>query len=696
MGIINPLILIGILAAGIPFLIHLWSKKRAKIIDFSSIQFLMSINKRKFRRLRLRQILVLIMRMLIILFIVIGLARPVFNSRWAMATGGKTKRSIVIILDNSYSMGYSSLQGIRFDRAKDYANKIIDSLNSGDSVSLIFMSDTPKVVFKRLNSNINQVRDAINDSQISHRGTSVLSSILEAESLLKDSKDPQKQIYLITDLAENGWQEWRQISKDELSDDVEISIIKIGDDTIDNKAIESITISNEFTGVGIPVQITAKIKGNKGQTMAELIVDDQKKGKATVDGNTISFTHVFDQKGSRYGEIRLTSDNLVIDDVRYFALDVLGGIKVLVVGSNNPYINLALSPDESLLQTPSIQTDNCTIDELNSKSLDGYNIVLLVDSPRMTDIALRKLKAFNANGGNIIIFLGKSIIRDWYNSNFDLLPATLGNRTDFSQKPLKISRWDNTHSIFSVFHDEGTAGSLKSPEIYSAFSLIPKPDAKIIANFGGNIPAILESGSQKGNIGFGKVILFNLSPDPKVSDLPFKPAFLPLMQQTVFYLLANSYNNNRNLLVGEKYSQKVDGKIGSIPLITDPEKNNIKPMVIESSETGYSEINLDNLELSGIYKLEYNLNGKAQREYFAVNLDTTTESNLTTAKVEDVIAKLGSQIRFISPDDIINGSVQTDTQRADLSSRFLILALLLMLIEIPLANRYKIKEQEEL
>ncbi len=693
MGLINPLILIGILAAGIPLLIHLWSKKRAKIIDFSSIQFLMSINRRKFRRLRLRQIFVLILRMLIILLLVIGLARPIFKSRWAMAAGGKTKRSVVIILDNSYSMGYSDLQGNRFDEAKDSAIRILDSLSSGDSVSLILMSDIPKVVFKRMSSDIQQVKDTVNETKISHRGTSVLASILEANTLLKDSKDPQKQIYLITDLAENGWQNWAQFNKDQIPDDIEISIIKIGNAKADNKAIESLNISNELTGTGIPVQITAKIKGNEGQTIAELFVDDQKKGQATVQGNTVSFTHIFDQAGSRYGEIRLTSDRLVVDDARYFALDVLGEIKVLIVGSNSSYINLALNPDEGALN--SIQTDSCAVEELAAKSLNDYNLVLLMDIPKMTDNALRKLKAFNASGGNMVVSLGKSVDRDWYNSNFDILPSTLGNRTDYSQKPLKISRWDTNHPIFSVFRDEGTSGALKSPEIYSAFPIVPKNNAKVIANFNGNIPAILESDTSKSNIGFGKIILFNVSPDPQVSDLPLRPAFLPLMQQTVFYMFSEENKGRKNVIIGEKYSQKVEGKITSVPLLTDPDKNIIKAAVSESTETSITEISLDSVELSGIYKLEFESNGENQLQYFAANLDTTTESELTSAKEEDVIANLGHQVRFASPDDVASKSIQTEDTRADLSSRFLILAAILILFEIPLANRYKLKEQEE-
>ncbi|MFQ6056393.1 MAG: type I-D CRISPR-associated helicase Cas3', partial [Methanosarcinales archaeon] len=45
--------------------------------------------------------------------------------------------SCVIILDNSYSMDYVGIAGRRFDRAKEKAAEIIDSLKSDDSASLI-------------------------------------------------------------------------------------------------------------------------------------------------------------------------------------------------------------------------------------------------------------------------------------------------------------------------------------------------------------------------------------------------------------------------------------------------------------------------------------------------------------------------------------------------------------------------------
>jgi len=99
LNFLNPFLLIGIIAAGIPLLIHLWSRRRAKILDFSSIQFLMSLHRKKSRRLKLQQILLLILRMLIIVLIALALASPIFSGKWAMAAGSRAKNSVVIVLD---------------------------------------------------------------------------------------------------------------------------------------------------------------------------------------------------------------------------------------------------------------------------------------------------------------------------------------------------------------------------------------------------------------------------------------------------------------------------------------------------------------------------------------------------------------------------------------------------------------------
>lgn len=692
LSFINPFLLIGIIAAGIPLLIHLWSKRQAKIVDFSHVRFLMSLHRKKIRRLRLKQIFILILRMLIIALIAMALARPILTSKWAFAAG-KAKTSAVIILDNSYSMGYEDLKGKNFDIAKDKATSLLDSLRTGDNASLILMSNYPNLIFKKLTSDIQQVRDSIKAAQISHRGTYVWSSISEAYKLLSESENPHKVIYLISDMGENGWQDWKDIP--EKIEDVGIFVIKIEGKDSDNRTIENVTFSDELIGVGVSVQISAKVTGNSEGT-AELFIDNEKKGQAIADPKAPTlFNHTFKEPGAYAGEIRLTPDKLSLDDIRYFALDVMGRIKVLTIGSNKDYVNLALNPISSLdpKEEYIIMPRGANIGELESVSLDQYDVIALVDLPEFSDSALRNLESFVLNGGNIIIFLGNSVNSDWYNRRFNLIPVKLGNRIDYSNKPIKFGKWNTEHPIFKIFNDPDTgkaSDSLKSFEFYSAFVINSAETMSVIASFENNVPAVLEA-----EAGRGKIILFNTAPDPKVTDLPLKPGFLPIIQQTLYHLISSRAGGLMltNILVGETYTQHIAGQIES-PVIFDPDNNSFTPAIFPSEKD--NKIQYGPVERSGIYRLEFLSEGSLKKHYFAVNLDTTSESQLKSIKDSEVKNKLGKQTLFLSLDESPEEAIGTAKSGSELSSRFLIAALILMLIEVPLANRKKMESLDDL
>ena len=113
MGFLNPIFLFGILAATVPLLIHLWSRRQAKTVDFSSLMFLLVAHRQSVRRIQLRHLLILLLRMVIIILIALALARPLLKNQFSFA-GARAKTSSVIILDNSYSMAYQGIEGQRF------------------------------------------------------------------------------------------------------------------------------------------------------------------------------------------------------------------------------------------------------------------------------------------------------------------------------------------------------------------------------------------------------------------------------------------------------------------------------------------------------------------------------------------------------------------------------------------------------
>jgi hypothetical protein len=56
MTFLNPLVLIGLIAASIPLILHLLNLRKLKTVDFSTLKFLKELQKTKIKKLKLKQI----------------------------------------------------------------------------------------------------------------------------------------------------------------------------------------------------------------------------------------------------------------------------------------------------------------------------------------------------------------------------------------------------------------------------------------------------------------------------------------------------------------------------------------------------------------------------------------------------------------------------------------------------------------
>src|SRR3990172_3581145 len=94
---LNSALLFGLAAVSIPILIHLFTRQKTKTILFSSLKFLKELQKKKIRRLKIRQILLLILRALLILALVLAFARPTLRSRDISSVESGAQLTAVII-----------------------------------------------------------------------------------------------------------------------------------------------------------------------------------------------------------------------------------------------------------------------------------------------------------------------------------------------------------------------------------------------------------------------------------------------------------------------------------------------------------------------------------------------------------------------------------------------------------------------
>src|ERR1700741_5071107 len=113
MSFLAPLFFVGLSAIAIPVLVHLIQRERKRVIEFPSLMFIQKIPYQSVRRRRIRHWFLLLMRAAAVALIVAAFARPFLPQGAAAIAAAGGNRELVILLDQSASMGYAD----HFERA---------------------------------------------------------------------------------------------------------------------------------------------------------------------------------------------------------------------------------------------------------------------------------------------------------------------------------------------------------------------------------------------------------------------------------------------------------------------------------------------------------------------------------------------------------------------------------------------------
>jgi len=141
MSFIQPYLLLGLPLFLIPILIHLLNRLRYKSVAWAAIMFIMKATKSSTSMAKIRQWLVLLLRMLALLALIFAVSRPLMSGWLGWKLSGDPD-SVIVLLDRSSSMGtvfgknYNALdKGIELiseaglKTAQESKIIVIDSLN---------------------------------------------------------------------------------------------------------------------------------------------------------------------------------------------------------------------------------------------------------------------------------------------------------------------------------------------------------------------------------------------------------------------------------------------------------------------------------------------------------------------------------------------------------------------------------------
>lgn len=686
---INPWLLAGLMGLAIPIIIHLLFKRRKRLIRFSTLRFIKTATRENARRMRIKQWILLLMRICMIALIVFAFARPFLKNPLSGADVSGQKE-IILLIDVSCSMRASNgLGSVRLDFAKERATDIINKLGSSDKAGIMVFSDEPQIILKSKSSK-SEALSALSRIQPSYKTTNFISAIDAAQKEFDWNSDLPKEIILITDLQKSGF---GNLPDFRLNPAVNLKIISVSDNFI-NYAFTEVESSGAFYQPGRKYPLIGHLKdfGGKGFDKIDAGIKvngeeiyftetDIKKGASKI----ISNEYLFPATGSYSIEfIGKTEDAFIEDNIRYFSINVREPAKVLCVNgtpSSVPYfqetlyLEAALNPyrlgkeEGDTLFSPVIISP----EEIDSTDFMQYAAIVFANVRDISRTATARLEDYIRQGRGVLWFLGDEISKPRYNEFLyakgkGVFPAILideqGNPADMD-KFWTISSLDKDHFIFEPFKDP-TKGDLSIARFYKRFDLggLNESEAKTIMHFHDGKPALIEK-----FLGSGRILLVNSTADIAWSDFPKRKTFLPFVHRCLLYLTRNTTSQTKsdNYLIGE--SVVIDEGTSSVQLPDGEDKPLEKPGL-------FSETNIP-----GIYFVK-KTDGSVIRS-FAVNI-SGVESDLTQ----------------LSPDEFRNMILGTRAYKDGKSSDsddegirreiwiYLMIALLfLMLAEVWLGNR---------
>jgi hypothetical protein len=193
LSFLSPLFLFGIAAAAIPVAIHLFYRRTEPVIEFSAMRFLRHAPVEHSRRRRLREMLLLALRVAALLLLAFAFARPYLTeSAAALATP-----ATVVMVDTSVSM---SAPG-QFERATTRASAIVRDAAPGSSVAVVAFADAADVIAP-LSDDRAGALTAIGSLQVGAGATRYRTALGRAAEVLGGRPG---RIVVVTDLQQSGW-----------------------------------------------------------------------------------------------------------------------------------------------------------------------------------------------------------------------------------------------------------------------------------------------------------------------------------------------------------------------------------------------------------------------------------------------------------------------------------------------------------
>ncbi|MCC9167123.1 BatA domain-containing protein [Pontibacter harenae] len=523
MALLYPSFLYALLATAVPVILHLVQLRRAKRIEFSNVRFIQASKDLTASQQNLKQLLILLCRILFIVFLVLAFAQPFLPA--TESAGPVNVSEVAMVVDNSYSMQQLaegkdvSLLTTSVDRAKTIANIF--------PASTSFRSLANGQQGKGLMAGASDVENFLDELDFTSNSFQIPSA----------DRVGAEHLFLFSDFQKSTFSP--QLLSDYKSSKAQVHVVPIEAANTQNVFIDSLYLEDELIRPGVE-NILHIVLYNTGDEMVEgsavkLVIEDQQVAALSLDlpakqatEATVSFS--IREGGVKRAYVAVDDYPVEFDNMYHFVLAPSQIIEITEVAASADNSLQRLYNSEAFFRHATYSPGN-----INYARASTSNIMILNGLQTMPAALATTVANFVKAGGAVVVIPGVSAEASSYAGFFQELniPSTYSTVTEGAKTALAVPDPANPffRSIFSEYEAKMQMPSATRNLLWSRAS-------EDIMKFRGGAPFL-----SRFDRGAGKVYLMAAPLDERFNDLQNHALFVPIM----YRLAIESYKQEQQL-----------------------------------------------------------------------------------------------------------------------------------------------------
>ncbi|MFN8571025.1 MAG: BatA and WFA domain-containing protein [Gemmatimonadaceae bacterium] len=335
MSFLQPLYLFLAGAVAVPLVLHLMRRRIETRIDFPAVLYLARAERENVKQMKIRNLLLMLLRILAVLFLALAAARPVGR----LIGAGHVPTAVALVLDNSMSTSAIVDGSPLLTRLKRAAVTVVDGAAAGDRLWLVLADG------RVVGGSKSVIRDALDRVEAIGGKGDLPAAVTRAAGLALAAGLPAREVAVVTDAQASTWS----------------SEVPIGDVRV---VVYAPAVTLPLNRAVVAADARPARWTPRGSVLAQTVGVDSATYRVSLGSRTLArgLTHAGEEiaihaeppeRGWQRGVVELDPDELRADDARFFAVWIGGAPAVRPLAGAGPFVSNAV---DALVQNGRVAT----------------------------------------------------------------------------------------------------------------------------------------------------------------------------------------------------------------------------------------------------------------------------------------------------------------------------------------------------